>query len=68
MCLHTHPKKKGKIELEIEINSFLTSIIVREKFLADAKSAVQALFDSCKNPNCHYFQSRLAAIELAFGY
>lgn len=68
MCLHMHVKNKGRMELEIEIRDFLFSINVWAKFAQEAKAAIQALFDSCHNPYCAYFQNRLAAIQLAFGY
>lgn len=71
MALHTHLKSAKRVEIEIEIGAYLFSINVWAKFAREASEAIQALFDSLhnkRNPNCAYFQNRLASIELAFGY
>lgn len=64
--LHRKGAKRVNIEIVIGENSFFLNVWA--KFARDAESAVKALFDSCRNPHCSYFQNRLAAIELAFGY
>lgn len=71
MCTYIHPRKGKRCEIELEFgdaeNSIL-SVTVWAKYQNQALEAIRALFDSCRNHRCYYFQEQLARIELAFGY